>query len=852
MPTRINGIGTGYYGKSNRQSFEGVCEHCHRSVILQNYETRLWFSIFYLPVIPLDRKQILSHCSSCTWHRAMPFAEWERNRQESIGQSEAKWTENQEDPDAALELHATLVAFQKQDEANALAELLLETFGNVSRVQYYFGCWYERLGRGIAAEECFAKALELDPASLPAKRAVAIGHIEKGRLDEARQLLVDFVPPKPAFEPQLFFMLAKGHQRQGEHEQALALFEMLTKAAPKISGEKDFRKAVRQSEKALGAEASLVPRDPIYRSALFKWAVAALLLAGVVGGSNLYIETHRTLHVVNGLQAPLVIQLDGDASVEINPEGRKAISVAEGSHRVVVMQPPGYAAPVDLVVRSGWFDRFFSSPIFVVDPTRSAVLAWESAVYRDRPAHAPAAFDGSRHWHVGQAFTSYPDIDLAFEEFPAQLRADKHKQAVTKTRMALLRIAPIEALAVAAAEPNRQSDLLAFAESHLRFDPADKMLLGFYPSLASQWQATDRCRNFLTTRLAERPLLVEWHRSYQETPLFQQLEDELIKEYDRYLEAEPGNSNLLYLRGRIEADDRLADDYYQRATAADPKNPYPWYAQGYRLRVAGDFSGARKALDEAARLNPADPMVAHGLAEVQFALAEFDPLEREFRSQLEKTPLHISLQQQLLEALIAAGKNDQADAAHEAYAQKAAQASGDTYQLGLQSQIHLHYLRGRFDEFRALGRQLKDPQSAAQAEFEAGLELGQVENLSAAAFAAGSQRGLQELLLGVAWSGRGDLVQASAARERAIAALAMGNRAERLAAEYLKSGPALAAGTAERLTMEPELKAVVLVALAEVCPDQKASLLTLAEKLNYRRSFPFHFLNRRIATLRGA
>jgi len=51
--------------------------------------------------------------------------------------------------------------------------------------------------------------------------------------------------------------------------------------------------------------------------------------------------------------------------------------------------------------------------------------------------------------------------------------------------------------------------------------------------------------------------------------------------------------------------------------------------------------------------------------------------------------------------------------------------------------------------------------------------------------------------------------------------------------------------------LDSATKAVVLVTLAELCPAQKASLLALAEKLNYRRSFPHHFLSRKIAALRG-
>src|SRR5262249_11888995 len=93
---------------------------------------------------------------------------------------------------------------------------------------------------------------------------------------------------------------------------------------------------------------------------------------------------------------------------------------------------------------------------------------------------------------------------------------------------------------------------------------------------------------------------------------------------------------------------------------------------------------------------------------------------------------------------------------------------------------------------------------------------------------------------------------AAAARERARTALAAGSRAERQAADYLQQGPALAPGTAEKLTLEPELKIAVLATLSETCPAQRPSLLPLAGRLNSRRVFPLHFLKRRMAARRGA
>jgi predicted Zn-dependent protease len=851
MPTRVNGIGTGYYGASNRQTFDGACEHCHRNTKLQNYETRLWFSVFFIPVIPLGRKQILSQCPICTWHRAVPFAEWERIRQEAIGESASKWDENRDDPDAALEMHSTLVAYQKGDDAERLATLLLDRFADLSRVQFYFGAWYERVGKGAAADECFARALELDPASLPARRAVAIGHIEKGRLAEARALLTDFEPPKPAFEPSLFFMLARGHQRHQQNAEAMELFRMLVRYSPGIGAQKDFRSAVRQSERALGVETSLVHSDPTYRSAAFKWAVAALLLLAGIAGGNMFIQTHRALHVLNGLTVPIGVQVDGGAPVEVAAQGRTQLSVAEGSHRVNVVQPAGFPAPVEFTIHSGWFDRFFKSPVFVIDPARSAALVWESTVYREHPANAPAGFGGSLRWHVGQPFTTYPDIDYSFQEFPAEVKLDRKNGEVTKTRVTSLEIGPVEAIGAASAEAGHQDDLLAFAESHLRAAPDNKILLAVYYALATLAQQSDRCRDFLALRLDDRPVLIDWHRAFQEIGQTAGHNDDLLERYDRYLAADPGNSALLYLRGRIEADDALAVDYYARSRAADPKNPYPEFALGYRLLSFGDFGAARNSIEEACRLSPDDLIMSQVLGDAQLAAGDFESLEHFYRARLDKTPLNLASQKNLLAALYAAGKDDEAGAAHDAYVRKAAQLGGDRYQLGLQSQLYLHYLRGRFDEFRAAARQLRDPQQAAEAQFEAALELGQIENIAPPKALRDLERGQWELLLSLAWSDKSDPDRAAAARERAIAALGAGNVSERQAAECLKQGAAVSPGSAEKLVLDTTTKAAVLVALAELCPAQKASLVTLAEKLNYRRSFPHHFLGRKIAGLRG-
>src|SRR5262249_47309543 len=154
----------------------------------------------------------------------------------------------------------------------------------------------------------------------------------------------------------------------------LDLFRMLVHASPGIAGDKEFRKSVRQSEKVLGVETSLVPTDSFYRSTPIKVAAAALVVIAGVVGVNYFIQTHRTVHVVNGLKVPIVVDVDGFARVEVAPHGEKPVSVAEGRHRATVGQPTGFTEAVDFVIQAGWFERFFKSPVWIIDPTRSAAV----------------------------------------------------------------------------------------------------------------------------------------------------------------------------------------------------------------------------------------------------------------------------------------------------------------------------------------------------------------------------------------------------------------------------------------------------------------------------------------------
>ncbi|NQT12735.1 MAG: tetratricopeptide repeat protein, partial [Planctomycetes bacterium] len=226
MPSTINGIGTTYYGKGNLNTRSGVCEHCKSQAAFSSYETRLWFVVLFIPIIPLGKKQILDQCSACTRHRIVPLGEWERVRDEATDEVAAQAERDPNDPEAAMEMLATLVGFQKHQEAMELADGMVTRFSDHADVQFQLGAWYETAGQTEKADACFERALRLEPENRAAARAVGIGCIAKGDLARARKLLSFMESPGSEHESAVLVLLADAFQAADDHQNAAELYRL--------------------------------------------------------------------------------------------------------------------------------------------------------------------------------------------------------------------------------------------------------------------------------------------------------------------------------------------------------------------------------------------------------------------------------------------------------------------------------------------------------------------------------------------------------------------------------------------------------------------------------------------------
>jgi tetratricopeptide (TPR) repeat protein len=868
MPTTYNGIGTHYYGKKNLETRHAACDQCGREVPLSSYDTRLWFVIFFIPLIPLGRKRIINQCPACTRHYALDLDKWETTKQLEISGALDKFRSNPT-PEAAIETHQALVNFHQTAEAAEFRQAMRAKFPDNARVHAYLGAVLEHLGQTEEAAAAFAKALALRPDLPEARVGVAKSHIRAKRFAEARALL-DFLEKPGAhqlYSLEPLEILALALQNDGRHDEALQLFSKLLEALPALGDHTGYRKNVEKSEKAMRRQTSVLPRrkfswkrflgaDPTaagsagtagpqvtWRGLAWVGAVCALVLLGFVV-RNEYVRRHRTLHIVNVLPHSATVEIRGVGQVRA-PRGTTEFTLGEGRHHASIS---GVAPEeIDFELRTSFLDRWFNDPVWILNVGGAAVLTLTTATYSRNPTPPSLAF------RFGQAFEFFPDVSHAFTPLPESLRMKSHESRT----LTQLEVQPEKPLAVFQyfEGQSQWSEALRLAEVTLRFHPGDAPLLYSYVNLARSRRQAERVEQFLKPGLTNRPVQIEWHRAYQSLHPDREGEARLAVQYDALLQAEPGNSALLYLRGRVSPTRGDSRRYFERSAAADPANAYPLYAQGWDRMAMGDWAGSREFLQKAVKLRPDDVSFAHYLAQARFALGEFESLEQELRDRLKRNPADLAATLQLCEVLVAAGTTNDAAQAVNAF-ELAARGRHGAGSVDISKHLRRRLLYATGD-FAGLERHAaRDNTPAGQlARFEALIEQGRVAEAAKARTLnpgePGEGRGFDELLVALAWTLQGNAAEAAQSRDRALKALEAGATDWARAAEVLRSAVPPSQAELDEVAVAASSKAVLLAALAHRHPTRRAEFAAAARRFNIGRGFPYHLVQRATAPASG-
>ena len=500
MPTTYNGVGTRYVGDRNGATRTAVCQSCGRHANLYSYDTRLWFVFLFIPIIPLGRKRILDQCSVCQRHYAIDADKWETQKQLGISGATDTYEANPT-PEAAMELHQTMLNFHQRAQAAEFRRGMVEKFPANAHVHAYLGEALTRAGHPAEGAPFFTRALELRPDLPEARVGVAFRHVGTQRLDDARALL-DFLERPGAehlYSLEPLEILADAYRSAGQHARALELYQRLLGGLPAIGQIPAFRKKVLVSEKALRPAVSVLPKrqwswknlvaggSRVWRGLGLVGLVLLLIGAGFVV-ANEYIRRHRMLYVVNATDADSSVIVRGGGEERIvrlarlradQPKAKPSIGeieLPEGRYRVLI--GGAVAEEFDLEVRTDYWDRWSDDPVWLINVRGAALLISERVTYRHDPP--PSTFT----LHFGKTTERLDGVTHAFKPLPESLQLKSGEQRLL-TRLDFWAGDPGAMLGTLALR-QRSDEALSLAEWLVRGHSADETVLENFFSLASQ------------------------------------------------------------------------------------------------------------------------------------------------------------------------------------------------------------------------------------------------------------------------------------------------------------------------------------------------------------------------------
>jgi tetratricopeptide (TPR) repeat protein len=858
MPATVNGIGTHYYGKRNVETRQGECRACGRVSHLTSYNTRLWFVVFFIPIVPLGRKRIIDECALCRRHFVAKEDEFEAAQQLNVSGAQAKFDENPT-PEAAMELHQTMLNFHQGVAAAKFRAEMVERFRDDAKIHAYLGDALRHVGGAREATTHYERAYELRP-DLPAARiGVAYGRMAAGKLDEARSLL-DFLEKPGA--AQLYPLgsletLADAYQRGGRHESALELYGRLLAEFPNAGQIVLFRKKIQTSEKALKrTNSTILPKRKWSWRELFKrrhfpnpytqrlsWRslvvvgiIFACIFIGLAIGNN-HVRRHRKVHIVSGLPERANVFIDGIGGVDVRRGMEQTLVLPEGHYRAHVS-----GAAVDefeFDVRTDYFSRWSDHPVWLINVGGSAILIENRVTYATNPPPATTSI------HFGQRFEYLYDVSHPFQTLPATLTMKSGERRVLTSLESWK--GDVSALVQQLVLMQREDDALRLAEWRLSQVPGDEEIVNDYVSAAAHAKSIPQAVKFLEAGLKRVPVNVQWHRVYSSITLEAGVEERLAKLYDELLKERANDSALLYLRGRVEPNPERKSAWFERAITADRSNPYPYFAMGSHWMPLAEWQRARPLLGRAFELRPKDAQFDDALFLARLALKEGPELEAELNARTKKGSRTVQDAQRLIEVLLTGGRRAEAKRiADETVASYLRFGSDGQMARDAVSRYYL-YASGSFDE---LARQAaKDRTLTGRLVLcTAQLELGHPDAAAAILmreYSAGDW--LAPLAVALGFRLAGDDQGANTWEERALAVLDLGDSDDRSVASMLRSVEPPSDGALAANFSFPRYKALLCAILARKHPSRRAAYAKWAERLNVRMEFPHHLVVRAIA-----
>ena len=581
-------------------------------------------------------------------------------------------------------------------------------------------------------------------------------------------------------------------------------------------------------------------RDRAMKSRKRRRLFLPLLLLGIAaaGYTALAIGTSvtRTVWVVNGLDVPYEVTIGG-RSCTLPAGAVRPFRSGEGSFEIASVTPGVDFGPLTAEIRTSFFTRLFRRS-FVLNPDRNAAILWEQTVYSSRSSGGGSV--DPYQIHVNKLVQSFTGIDFAFEPFPAEIEMSRSTGSVKRERISLLNIeVDDDSLSQLILSEVGTDAAVEFVERRLTYDPSrvtDIYLLAAV--LGAEFETVAR------SHLAVRPARVDWHRAYQEQ--MRDLDDvDLEKVYRDNLAQAPDDSALQYLLGRVVDDPAEADQLFQQARRGNPPSAHAADAIAYAALVRGDFETAMTSSSDAIRIardsisDDAPDLFSTVHYEALHAQEKFEFLLQDAVTERNKYPGDYESVAAEVYLLVRLGRKAEVDALIEANGNALASLDASREEIAW-TEASMQALIATAEDDVHTFLEIADAHPELNLASDAALLRGDIPAATAALerFSAS----IQEYLLvfaGALLQGEDDLAAALLAEAVALAPDAGESRAWSEVVAWLSDETPPPAVDVDALRLLPDDKRTALVALGAHFADERERLWSLAETLNYTRTWPY-------------
>jgi len=540
-------------------------------------------------------------------------------------QEDAKKKDKPLDVRAAMGRFNGLVAVSRHEEAEAEAASIEKEFKDSEDAMLSLANYFYNRGREDRAQVFYEHVLRINPDDVFSKKRLALMCMKQDKLSRARDLLSFMTQKGPHQNADTLFSLAAAYQQKQDHYRALEYFRVIARDFPTYAKRNGaFRRAVKHSENYTGNPETILPkRELIPKIPLPYIGLGVLGILLVIVIAYAILNPTQSMQIINRMKVPAAVTFPDKESITVTAGGHRVVHAPFGEYDVKVELEGGQVENVRVNIPKG------ENKIHILNVCGGAVIIWEQTTYSTNPNPNE---ENPFRLYTGDRFFSLDIPDYRFQDFPEEITVSYDGASITQTRIGVLDFSPEELMNSILLNNLTPAKIIDYLETHLPHYPDSETLLSVYTILAfagSNWQRT---HDFMEPFLARRPVWIEWHRFYQGLFMTSGKEPEIRKIYDDLLAKEPGDSGLLYLRGRIEEDSERALQYYNKAIETNPKNPHPYYAKAYHLFSRAELETARKLCATACELLPTSDRMEEHFYLLRLGLKEYDTLEKELAS----------------------------------------------------------------------------------------------------------------------------------------------------------------------------------------------------------------------------